>query len=278
MIPPVTFCNELIAAERPRLGDQAALARELGATGLEIAPATLGPAPHRLSDRAVAALRAEVEGEGVQVTGLHWLLSGWPDASIADPARVADAQDRLRGLIALCAGLGGAVLVHGSPRQRAPAAGEDPAAVEARLPAIFAPLAAAAAAAGVVYCLEPLSPAETSVVTSVAAAAAVVEAVSSPAFRAMIDVSAAGQAEPPVADLIARWLPTGLIGHVHLNDTNRGAPGAGDDPFDAILGALAAGGWRRPLSVEPFRLSGDARATFALAMTTIRAHWPEGRA
>ena len=42
----------------------------------------------------------------------------------------------------------------------------------------------------------------------------------------MIDCSAAGQMETePVPALIDRWMPTGLIAHVQVNDPNRRGPG-----------------------------------------------------
>ena len=44
----------------------------------------------------------------------------------------------------------------------------------------------------------------------------------------MIDCSAAGLGESEaVPDLIDRWLPTGLIGHIQVNDPNRRGPGQG---------------------------------------------------
>ncbi len=270
MRPEVTLCNELLAVEHPRLGDQARIARELGAVGLELAPGTLGDAPHRLGAREMAAIRAEIEDEGMRVTGLHWLLTAYPEASIADPARMPATADVLRGLIDLAAGLGARVLVHGSPAQRQAA---DPEAAAARLPAFFAPLAEAAGAAGVTYCIEPLARGETPLVNTLAEAAALVEAVGHPAFRTMIDTSAAGRTEPPVADLVARWLPTGLVSHVHLNDTARGAPGTGDDPFPDILGAVRAAAWPHPMGIEPFVLAGTARQTFEIGVATVRAGW-----
>lgn len=270
-MPEITFCNELIAAEMPRLADQARFARRLGAAGLEIAPGTLGPAPERLTGAEVAALRREVEDEGVRVMGLHWLLSDRPGTSITDPAAAEATREILVGLVDLCAALGGGVLVHGSPAQRRPVGTAEEAV--AGLPAFFAPIAEAAERRGVTYCIEPLARKETDVVNTVAEGAALASAVGSPAFHTMIDCSAAGLTEPPVARLMREWIGTGMVGHLHLNDTNRGAPGTGDDPFAEILAAAREAGWTGPLSVEPFRLHGSLEETFGTAVATLRAGW-----
>lgn len=270
----VALCNELLAAEGKSLAEQSRIAAELGYMGLELAPGTLGRNPHRLSDAAILEIRKAVEDHGLGITGLHWLLAPYPHLSITDPSLAAETQNVLAGLIDLCARLGGAVLVHGSPAQRQPLPGDSAATTRNRVVAFFRPVAAAAEQAGVVYCLEPLSPAETPFLNRVEEAAEVVEAIGSPNFRTMIDTSAAGQAEDlAVADLIRAWVPTGLIGHIQVNDTNRGAPGTGEDPFDDILRALRDTGWNRPVAVEPFVVEGDATRTFAIGIETVETAW-----
>ena len=58
----------------------------------------------------------------------------------------------------------------------------------------------------------------------------------------MIDCSAAAQTEAePVDALVRRWLPTGLIAHIHFNDPNRRGPGEGELAFGPILTALRDG-------------------------------------
>ncbi|WP_417523237.1 sugar phosphate isomerase/epimerase family protein [Marinovum sp.] len=267
----LSLCNELLAAEGKSLAEQARIAAALGYMGLELAPSTLGPAPHRLSATRIAEIRQTVEDAGLRVTVLHWLLSGYPEVSITDPAGQGAARDILLGLVDLCADLGGAVLVHGSPKQRLRPEGMSDIALTDHLAAFFAPVAQAAEARGVTYCIEPLSPAEDDTVTSVAQGVALARAIDSPAFRTMIDMSAAGQSEPPVADLLRHWVPTGLIGHVHANDTNRGAPGMGTDPHGEIVRALVELGWDRPVGVEPFRCCLDASVTAAIGIATLRA-------
>ncbi|WP_424933290.1 sugar phosphate isomerase/epimerase family protein [Amaricoccus macauensis] len=266
-----TLCNELLAAEGLGLTEQAHIARKLGYAGLEIAPGTLGPEPHLLGAEDARRIRETVAAEGIGITGLHWLLVPYPEASITEPAARGETQDILIGLVDLCAQLGGRVCVHGSPKQRQRADGMSDAMLMDYLAEFFAPIASHAEAQGVTYCIEPLSTAETDVITTVLQGAELVRAVGSPAFRTMIDISAAGQVEPPVADLIRDWVPSGLLGHIHANDSNRGAPGMGDDPFHQIVAAIRETGWAHPVGIEPFRTLIDAKVTSATAIATLRA-------
>lgn len=270
---PLVACNEMLAGDGLDFAGQCRAAAALGYDGLELAPATLGPAPLSVSDAVLADMARTAADHGLIIAGLHWLLTPFPDLSITDPARAEATQAALLRLCDICAALGGKVMVHGSPKQRVPSAGEGPEALLDRVAAFFRPVAEHAADLGLTYCIEPLSPDQTPFLTNVAEAAELAARVDRPAFVTMIDTSSAGLAEAePVPALIGRWLPSGLIGHIHLNDTNRGAPGMGDDDFHAILAALVDGGWTGPLSVEPFVTAVNGTATLAIGAATIRAH------
>lgn len=274
----LSFCNELLADEGLSLDRQCEIVAELGYMGLELSLGSLTPQPHLMSDAEAARLRQVIEGHGLGVTGIHWLLAPYPDLSITDAERQPETARVLIRLVQLCAVLGGRVLVHGSPAQRQPPRGADAAQTEAALAAFFAPVAAEAERQGVTYCIEPLSPVETPVITTVAAGARLVDAVDSVAFRTMIDISAAGQAErAPVADLLRTWLPTDKLAHVQANDSNRGAPGMGDDPFPEIVRALRELDWPHPVALEPFRTCIDATTTAAIGAATMKACWAAAR-
>ncbi|MBV6656790.1 MAG: sugar phosphate isomerase/epimerase [Devosiaceae bacterium] len=277
MTPPLrlSLCNEMLADEGHNLAAQCRIAKALGYMGLELAPGSLAAEPHRLSDSALDDIRRTINAEGLSVTGLHWLLAPYPDASILDPQKAEATSEILLALITQCARLGGTVLVHGSPSSRIVPDGMSTEEAMDRAAGFFAPIADAAAADGVTYCIEPLSRAETGFINTVADARQLVDAVDKPAFQTMIDASAAGQAEVlRVADLIRTQVPRGGIAHIQLNDTNRGAPGTGLDPFDEITAALAEVGWSEPIAIEPFKPVIDATITAAIAAATIRAHWP----
>ncbi len=178
----LALCNEVIRDLPFR--EQCAFAAEVGYDGLEIAPFTLSAEPHRLDAAAVREVRAALADAGVVASGLHWLLVTPEGLSITDPddAMRARTVEVMRGLVGLAAELGAAYLVHGSPAQRALPEGEDGGA-RGRAVACFAAAAEAAEAAGVVYCIEPLSRRETNFINTVAEAAAIVREVGSPGLR-----------------------------------------------------------------------------------------------
>jgi sugar phosphate isomerase/epimerase len=109
-------------------------------------------------------------------------------------------------------------------------------------------------------------------VNTVAEAADIVRAIDKPALRTMIDCSSAGLTESEsVPDLIRRWIPTGLIAHVHFNDPNRQGPGDGDLDFAPVLAALGDSGYPGDASIEPFIYKPDGPGCAARGINYIRS-------
>jgi D-psicose/D-tagatose/L-ribulose 3-epimerase len=267
----IALCNEVLAGMP--LERQCEYAARLGYDGLEVAPFTLSDTPEKISTAEAGKIRATVESAGLVVTGLHWLLVKPEGLSLTDPdatvrARTVEVMIRLTGL---CAELGGTVLVHGSPKQRQIAPGETHAVALARLQDGLAQVALAAAKAGVTYCVEPLSRQETSVVNTIAEAAELVRSIDHPHLRTMIDCSAAGLTETEsVPSLIDRWLPTGLIAHLQVNDPNRRGPGQGAMQFAPILAALQRQHYAGTIAVEPFDYVPDGPGVAAFSVGYLR--------
>ena len=260
------LCNEVV--RELDFPAQARLAAALGYDALEVAPFTLdAEAPHRLPAARRAELRRIAEGEGVPIAGLHWLLVAPAGLSITDAGLHARTVEVMRALVDLAADLGATYLVHGSPAQRRVAVDGD----RQRAEAALAAAAGHAGAAGVTYVLEPLDPGQTNWASSLDEAARIVRRIAHPALRTMLDVSAAGNGEgEPAADLLRRWLPTGLLAHVHLNDRNRRAPGQGEDRFEPILRALRDSGYEGLCGVEPFDYRPDGPTCAARAIGYLR--------
>jgi sugar phosphate isomerase/epimerase len=267
----LSLCNEVLAGLS--LERQCEVAAALGYDGLEIAPFTLAEHPERIDAGEAARVRRIVESFGLVVTGLHWLLVKPSGLSLTDPDASVRSRtlDVVARLIALCAELGGGVLVHGSPKQRAIAEGETHATARARLRDFLADAAVVAEANGVVYCIEPLAPRETALINTVAQAAELVREIDRRSLRTMIDCSAAGASEQmSVPELIDLWLPTGLVAHIQVNDPNRRAPGQGDMKFAPIFAALKRNGYDRTISVEPFNYVPDGAGSAAFAAGYLR--------
>jgi sugar phosphate isomerase/epimerase len=267
----LALCNEVLRARS--FAAQCRYAADLGYDGLEVAPFTLGDDPLALSPAEVAQARRAASDAGIAITGLHWLLVKPDGLSLTSP----DASVRMRTieaikrLVTLCAELGGRYLVHGSPTQRRTPAGVDHAVAGSWIAEGLATAADAAQRAGVLYLLEPLPRDETDQVNTLEEAIAIVRMIGSPALATMLDTKSAALAESvPATELIARWLPAGLIRHVQLNDRNRRGPGQGGDRFAPIMHALLAGGYAGDIAIEPFDYVPDGEACAARAAGYVR--------
>lgn len=245
----LSLCNEVI--RELSFDRQCALATSLGYAGLEIAPFTFGEDAWRMPAAKRAEIRRACADAGIAVSGLHWLLAAPAGLSItsADYKVWQKSVDVLCGSIDLCAELGGSYLVHGSPAQRRVDSVDD----AKRAEEAWTLAADQARKAQVTYCLEPLARPDCTYINTLAEAAEVVRRLDNPAFMTMIDTLAAGLMEPEsVADAIRRWMPTGLMAHIQLNDRNRRGPGQGEDKFSPVIEALCDTGYEGWVAMEPF--------------------------
>ena len=265
------LCNEVLAPLP--FAEQCRIAAALGYAGLEVAPFTVTGEPAAMTDQAARDLARIAAGHGLVITGLHWLLVKPAGLSITSPDAAVHANTIafMRRLCELCAAMGGNYLVHGSPKQRMIADGETKDVALARATEAFAAAGGAARENHVTYCIEPLSRDQTPLINTVAEAATIVQAVNNPHLRTMIDTSSAGLAETEsIPDLINRWLPTGLIGHVQVNDPNRRGPGQGEMKFGPILKSLSTHCFSGFVAVEPFEYVPDGMGSAAWAIGYLR--------
>ncbi len=269
------LCNEVL--QPMPFEQQCKVAAQLGYDGLEVAPFTLAEDPSTITDAQAAVFRRMAEDNGLTIFGLHWLLVAPTGLSIVSPDTVVRERTCavMARLVELCQLMGGSYLVHGSPKQRSVPEGESREKTMERASACLGRAAKRAAACGVTYCIEPLSAKETDVLNTVEEAVQLVEQISSPAFKTMIDCSAAGQTESvSVAALMAKWMPTGHIAHVQVNDPNRRGPGQGEMAFAPIIEALlmmqAMGHYKGIVAVEPFDYVPDGMGSASRAIGYLR--------
>ena len=266
-----SLCNEVL--QPMPFDQQCASAAAMGYDALEVAPFTLSDNPMLISDVQAAQLRRVAQDAGLSISGLHWLLVAPSGLSIVDASEPVRQRTLavMQRLVELCALMGGQYLVHGSPKQRSVPPGSSREQALERATESFAKVAATARNAGVIYCIEPLSTRETDLINTVAEAARIVDAIGSPGLKTMIDCSAAGQMENEAIEvLMQRWMPSGHIAHVQVNDPNRRGPGQGDMKFSAILQAIAqlqaSGDYHGIVAVEPFDYVPDGPTCAARAI------------
>lgn len=266
----ISLCNEVLREHD--FAEQCRLSALLGYDGLEIAPFTLGERPWLISAEQRTLMRRQAEDAGLSITGLHALLYTPTGLSIttADRAAWSFTRDVLFHLMDLAVDLGAGIMVHGSPKARVIAPGEETAGA-ARGLEMFAAVAPGAQERGLTYCVEALAADETNYVTSLDEALAIVETVNNPALCTMIDCCAVGHDDAEtVPEAIARTLPTGKIKHVHFNDPNRRGPGEGEMEFAPILKALIEHGYEGDCALEPFRYIPDGLSSAARSIGYLK--------
>ncbi|MFM7107598.1 MAG: sugar phosphate isomerase/epimerase family protein [Planctomycetaceae bacterium] len=244
------ICNETFG-DWP-LAKACDVAAECGYEGLEVAPFTLAPLVTEISGAARGDIRRTIARAGLDCVGLHWLLARTEGFHVAHPDAAVRTRtvDYLAALARLCQDLGGRVLVFGSPKQRSLLPGVTPAEAEDHIAEVFSRLVPVLETTDTVVALEPLSPAETDVLTTAADTCRLVERIGSPHVRLHLDVKAMADEAAPIPDVIragARHLE-----HFHANDPNLQGPGFGAIDFAPIFAALDEVRYAGWVSVEVF--------------------------
>ena len=265
----IALCNEVL--QPMPFAKQCEYAAALGYDGLELAPYTVSDEPHKLDSSERAGLRKAAADAGIEIMGLHFLLVAPKGLSITTPDDKVRAWtvDVMRALIELSGDLGARYMVHGSQRVVEP--GETREVAMARAQDCFAAVAATAEACRQTYCIEPLAAHITPVINTIAEAAAMVDAIGNRALRTMLDCNHASKMEgESLAQVIERWVPTGMIGHVQINDGNRRGPGQGEIQFAPIFTALATSGYGGDMSVEPMEYVPDGPGAAARSIGYVQ--------
>jgi sugar phosphate isomerase/epimerase len=231
------------------------LARELGYTGLEVAPFTLGSNALAISRQTRQDYRKKASDCGLEILGLHWLLAKTEGYHLTTPDTSVRKKTAgyLRDLVQLCSDLGGDILVLGSPAQRnfPETMTHDEAAANAA--EVLMEVAPALEGAQVRLAVEPLGPQEGNFLNTASQARSLIERIASPWVRLHLDVKAMSSEASPIDQIIRA--NADMVVHFHANDPNRLGPGMGDVDQQPIFQALKDIGYSGWVSVEVFDYS-----------------------
>jgi sugar phosphate isomerase/epimerase len=270
------LCNELFQDwDWPRALE---LTRQLGYTGWEIAPFTLGSSPTEISESQRSQLAQQVRSAGVEVIGLHWLLAKTEGYHLT----VDDRQTRLRTaaylaeLTRLCRDLDGGLMVLGSPLQR----NFDPACMThdqaaANAMEVIEQVIPSLESMQVTLALEPLGPGEGNFWNHASQVVEVIKKIDSPWVRLHLDVKAMSTEGRPIETVIrenAAWMH-----HFHGNDPNLLGPGMGQVSFEPIFKALRDVHYDGWVSIEVFDYSPGIETIARESMKNMLAAMADSR-
>ena len=238
MPPPLAIQEHLPAGET--LVDRLASARAAGFDGLELLDADPSRAPEL----------EPLQHDGARFPTACPGLGGW--LGDFDSAQRRRAIDGLRRQLEGVAALGGHGVVSpaawGMFTRRLPPFDDPPRTPEEDREVLLAGLAEVgghAAAAGVVLLFEPLNRYEDHMINTLAQGTELIAAAGSPGVRLLADTYHMNIEEDELC--AALRASAGVLGAVHLSDSNRHQPGMGHVPFGAVLATLT----QRPPRTAP---------------------------
>lgn len=228
-----------------------------GYMGLEVAPFTLAPRITDVTAAQRAELRRTAEKAGLTIIGLHWLLAKTEGFHLTsqDAAVRKRTGEYLAELARAAAELGGDILVLGSPFQRNLPEGMPLSQGHELAMETIRYCLKALEESKVYLCLEPLTPAETNILTTAAEGVDMIRKLNHPYVKLHLDVKAMSSEASPVPEIIRANREH--MRHFHANDPNKRGPGFGNVDFKPIFQALKDVKYDQWVSVEVFDYTPD---------------------
>lgn len=223
-----------------------------GYQGLELAPFTLKEDPRELTLEDATRLVRIAHSYGLEIIGLHWLLTRptWFSITTPDAMLRKDVVRFGQNLARFCGALGGKIMVWGSPKARNLLPEWDAKESFDRAVEVVRQVSEVAGAHGVTIAMEPLGRKETNFMNTAAEGITFCKAVDHPACKLHLDVKAMSDESTPIPDIIRQskeWFV-----HFHTNDPNLLGPGMGEVKYEPIIAALREVGYDGWLSTEVF--------------------------
>ncbi len=230
-------------------------AAECGYQGLELAPFTLKNDPRELTLADATRLFRIANSFGLEIIGLHWLLTkpAWLHITNPDPLLRTETAKFAQHLARFCGALGGKVMVWGSPKARNVLPEWDLEEATKRAVDVVRTVAVIADQNGATLAMEPLGRKDSNWLNTAAEGIAFCKAVDHPACKLHLDVKAMSDEDKPIPDIIRdsrEWFV-----HFHTNDPNLLGPGMGDVKYEPIIAALREVEYDGWLSTEVFDYS-----------------------
>jgi len=246
----LAICNETYQGKT--FDEVCADAAGRGYDALELAPFTLKDDPRELTDADALTLSHKASAHGLDILGLHWLLTKptWFHITSPDELQRRETVKFGRHLARICALTGGRIMVWGSPKARSVLPEWDREECWKRAVESVRGVAEEAGKYGVTIAMEPLGRKETNFLNTAAETIRFCQDVDHPACKLHLDVKAMSDEETPIPDIIRASKDWTV--HFHTNDPNLLGPGMGEVKYEPIIAALRETNYSGYLSVEVF--------------------------
>jgi sugar phosphate isomerase/epimerase len=246
----LAICNETY--QDKTFDEVCADAAARGYDALELAPFTLKEDPRDLTEADALSLSHKASAHGLDILGLHWLLTKptWFHITSPDALQRAETVKFGRHLARFCAMTGGRIMVWGSPKARSTQPEWDAEECWKRAVESVRGVAEEAGKYGVTIAMEPLGRKETNFLNTAADTIRFCQAVDHPACKLHLDVKAMSDEETSIPDIIRASKDWTV--HFHANDANLLGPGMGEVKYEPIIAALRETNYQGYLSVEVF--------------------------
>lgn len=268
------ICNEIFWTEdsdKWTIRRQFEAAAEIGFDGIEISPFTLNFDARAITDEQKSEVVDCAKEFGVEVAGIHWLLSHTEGYHVTDPDPEVRERTALymEDLVRLGVELGGSMMVVGSPQQRSIKDGVAPEDAWAWFKDCMTRCGQVALDADFKVCIEPLAAAtQNNFIYRAEEARKMAAEINLPTVGIILDTYSGSQEE---TDLPAEIIKTrDYLYHYHCNDLNKRAPGWGDTQFAPIMKALLEIDYQRFCSIEVFDFEPDAYEHCSKGLATLK--------
>jgi sugar phosphate isomerase/epimerase len=229
------ICNELFKEQS--IEEAFRYVSSIGYNGIEVAPWTITPSVLDVVEDDLERIRVAAESARIEIIGLHWVFR-------------LETLRYLEKLVELCYGLGGKILVFGSPNQRRILKGlsYDDAWAYAYETLGMSSFLDILEKYDVTFCLEPLSKDQTNFINHATEAIRFVKEINHPKFQMMLDGYSLTWEESKISDIIRECGP--FLGHFHADDETKKGPGNGHLDYKPIAKALGDIDYDGYVSVE----------------------------
>jgi len=267
------ICNELFQGwSLERIFDYVS---QLGYDAVEIAPFTISDDIRTVGTEGRRRMRENAASHNLEVTGTHWLLVTPKGLHLTHPDEGVRRHTKqyLCELIRFTSDIGGKILVFGSPQQRNVMSGVSKEQAWNFAKEIFSECSRFAEDYGAAICLEPLARHLTNFINTAEEAIRLIEEVSHPNLRLVLDVFSMSDEEKPMDEVIRSGRDH--LAHFHANDANRLGPGFGGVDYKPIVKALKEINYRGFVSVEVFDFTLGPEEIARRSLENLRRFWGE---